>query len=64
MDTANAEAFTQYIRPHNSRFSNILENNVYIRNWSLITGNGRLQNWRGGGDVKFYPYEKGGGERF
>ena len=31
-----------------------------IRDWSLITGRG-LQNGRGGGHVKFYPYEKGGG---
>ena len=33
-----------------------------IRDWSLITGRaGRLQNGRGGGHLKFYPYEKGGG---
>ena len=32
-----------------------------IRDWSLITGRGGLQNVRGGGHVKFYPYEKGGG---
>ena len=31
-----------------------------IREWSLITGRGGLQNGRGG-HVKFYPYEKGGG---
>ena len=31
-----------------------------VRDWSLITGRGRLQNGRGwGGHVKFYPYEKG-----
>ena len=31
-----------------------------VRDWSLITGRGGLQNGRGGGHVKFYPYEKGG----
>ena len=31
-----------------------------VRDWSLITGRGGLQNGRGG-HVKFYPYEKGGG---
>ena len=32
-----------------------------LRDWSLITGRGGLQNGRGGGHVKFDPYEKGGG---
>ena len=35
-----------------------------LRDWSLITGGGRvggLQNGKGGGHVKFYPYEKRGG---
>ena len=35
-----------------------------IRDWSHITGRGGggLQNGKGGGGhVKFYPYEKGGG---
>ena len=31
-----------------------------VREWSLITGRGGLQNGRGG-HVKFYPYVKGGG---
>ena len=31
-----------------------------LRDWSLITGRGGLQNGRGG-HVKFYPYKKGGG---
>ena len=30
-----------------------------MRDWSLVTGRGGLQN--GGGHMKFYPYEKGGG---
>ena len=34
-----------------------------IREWSLITGRGGLQNGRGG-HVKFYPYEKGGQKKF
>ena len=33
-----------------------------LREWSLITGRGGLQNGRGG-HVKFYPYEKGGAEK-
>ena len=33
-----------------------------LREWSLITGRGGLQNARGG-HVKFYPYEKGGAEK-
>ena len=33
-----------------------------LRDWSLITGRGGLQNGRGG-HVKFYPYEKGGAEK-
>ena len=28
-----------------------------------MTGGGGLQNGRGGGQVKFYPYKKGGGEK-
>ena len=38
-----------------------------LRDWSLITGRGELQNGRGGGHVKLYPYEKvgpGGGKSF
>ena len=35
---------------------------ISIRDWSLITGRGGLQNGRGG-HVKFYPYEKGGAEK-
>ena len=31
-----------------------------IRDWSLITGRGGLQNGRGG-HVKFYPSKRGGG---
>ena len=34
-----------------------------LRDWSLITGRGGLQNGRGG-QVKFYPYEKGGRKKF
>ena len=35
-----------------------------LRDWSLITGRGGgLQNGRGGGHVKFDPYEKGGAEK-
>ena len=33
-----------------------------VRDWSLITGVGGLQNGRGG-HVKFYPYTKGGAEK-
>ena len=29
--------------------------------WSLITGRGRRDYRTGGGHMKFYPYEKGGG---
>ena len=36
---------------------------IWVRDWSLITGRGGLQNGRGG-HVKFYPYEKGGGKSF
>ena len=35
-----------------------------FRDWSLIMGRGGgggLQNGRGGGHMKFYPYEKKGG---
>ena len=34
-----------------------------VRDWSLITGRGGLQNGRGG-HVKFNPYEKGGRKKF
>ena len=37
-----------------------------LRDWSLIilrVGGGGVQNGRGGGHVKFYPYEKGGGQK-
>ena len=37
--------------------------NQLLRDWSLITGRGVLQNGRGG-HVKFYPYEKGGRKKF
>ena len=36
---------------------------THKREWSLITGMGGLQNGREGGQVKFYPYEKGGAEK-
>ena len=36
---------------------------IAIRDWSLITGRGGLQNGRGG-HVKFYPYKKGGRKKF
>ena len=36
---------------------------LVVRDWSLITGRGGLQNGRGG-HVKFYPHEKGGGKSF
>ena len=38
-------------------------NLLVLRDWSLITGRGGegLQNGRGGGHVKFYPYEMGRG---
>ena len=39
------------------------ESLIIIRDWSLITGRGGLQNRRGG-HVKFYPYEKGGRKKF
>ena len=35
----------------------------HLREWSLITGRGGLQNGRGG-HVKFYPYKKGGRKKF
>ena len=37
--------------------------NRIVRDWSLITGRGGLQNRRGG-HLKFYPYEKGGQKKF
>ena len=30
-----------------------------LRDWSLITGREGLQNGKGGGHIKVYPYEKG-----
>ena len=33
-----------------------------IRDWSLITGRRGATKWEGG-HVKFYPYEKGGGQK-
>ena len=33
-----------------------------VRDWSLITGRGATK--REGGQVKFYPYEKGGRKKF
>ena len=39
------------------------QGSILLREWSLITGRGGLQNGRGG-HVKFYPYEKGGREKF
>ena len=32
-----------------------------FRDWSLITGRGGATKREGGGHMKFYPYEKGGG---
>ena len=32
-----------------------------FRDWSLITGRVGATKREGGGQVKFYPYEKGGG---
>ena len=43
--------------------THFLFSSVHIRDWSLITGRGGLQNGRGG-HVKFYPYEKGGQKKF
>ena len=34
-----------------------------IRDWSLFTGRGATKLEGGGGQVKFYPYEKKGGGR-
>ena len=34
-----------------------------LRDWSLITGRGGYETG-GGGHVKFYPYEEGGGKSF
>ena len=39
----------------------VTKTSLNIRDWSLITGRGGLQNGRGGAHMKFYPYEKGGG---
>ena len=33
----------------------------YFRDWLLITGRGGAHKTGGGGQVEFYPYEKGGG---
>ena len=41
----------------------IQEKGWSFRDWSLITRRGGLQNGRGGGHVKFYPDEKGGGRK-
>ena len=44
---------------------NIIDNLVGLRDWSLITGGGGgLKKGRRRGDVKFYPYEKGGQKIF
>ena len=47
-----------------------VDNNVYrqhvllIRDWSLITGRGgATKREGGGGHMKFYPCEKGGGRK-
>ena len=39
---------------------------TYIREWSSIKGRRGLQNGRGGGQVKFFPYKKvgGGGRKY
>ena len=35
----------------------------HLRDWSLIKGGGYKTGGRGGGgNLKFYPYEKGGGD--
>ena len=34
-----------------------------LREWSLITGRGSYKTGGGGGHMKFYPYEKGGGRK-
>ena len=44
-------------------YSAVTEINLsIIRDWSLITGRGWATKRKGGGHVKFYPYEKGGAE--
>ena len=35
-----------------------------LRDWSSITGRGGATKREGGGQVKFYPYEKGGRKKF
>ena len=39
-------------------------NSSTIRDWSLIIGRGATTRKRGRGHVKFYPYEKGGHNKF
>ena len=34
-----------------------------FKEWSLIMGRGGYKTGGGGGQVKFYPYEKGGAEK-
>ena len=50
-------------KKHRSHYKNSTMQTLPIREWSLITGRGGLQNGRGG-HVKFYPYEKGGRKKF
>ena len=40
-----------------------MRKNYKVRDWSLITGRGGGYKTGGGGHMKFYPYEKGGGGR-
>ena len=59
--------FSLYVLSEKNAF-NILNHTsavmaICIREWSLITGRGGLQNGRGG-HMKFYPYEKGGRKKF
>ena len=39
------------------------ETSVGLRDWSLITGRGRGGYKMGGGQVKFYPYKRGGDKK-
>ena len=62
---------TSYHRPHHrlrhcnqnpNWFSLFIPNQLPgLRDWSLITGGGGGDYKTGGGQVKFYPCEKGGG---
>ena len=45
------------------QWEDYVQQTAALRDWSLITGRGGLQNGRGGGHVKFNPYEKGGAEK-